>query len=199
MKGTAIERARRAQIVRAAIDAIAETGYAGASFSAIAEAAGLSSTGLISYHFARKQNLMDEVMRTILADFTAFVSARSDHGGPAERLAAFVTANCEFVRDHRNHLVTMLCLQAAAPDPESRSRQADSDRAKLAELFTEGQAAGDFREFDPDLMAGFVLSLRNGVILRAAAEPTFDLSACAAELRTTIRLATVGPRSKSCG
>ncbi|KAF0847450.1 TetR/AcrR family transcriptional regulator [Nocardia caishijiensis] len=190
MKGTAIERARRAQIVRAAIDTIAESGYAGASFSAIADAAGLSSTGLISYHFARKQNLMDEVMRTILAEFTAFVAARSEHGGPAERLAAFIIANCEFVRDHRNHLVTMLRLQAAAPDPEARARQAESDRAKLADLFVRGRAAGEFREFDPDLMAGFVLSLRNGVILRAAAEPGFDLATCTTELLTTIRLAT---------
>ncbi|MEV0334450.1 TetR/AcrR family transcriptional regulator [Nocardia sp. NPDC050717] len=191
---TAIERARRAQIVRAAIDTIAENGYPRASFSAIAAAAGLSSTGLISYHFASKQNLMTEVIATIMADFTAFVAARTGHGTPAERLADFVTANCTFIREHRNHLVTMLQLQTVAADTEARDRQADSDRAKLAGLLAEGQRAGDFRAFDPDLMAGFILSLRNGVILRAAARPDFDLSACTTELLATIQLATVAPR-----
>jgi AcrR family transcriptional regulator len=57
---TITERARRAQIVTAAIGTIAELDYAGASFKQIAARAGLSSTGLISYHFAGKQELVDE-------------------------------------------------------------------------------------------------------------------------------------------
>ncbi len=44
---TFIETARRAQIVVAAIDTIAEFGYAGASFAHIAERLGISR-GLIS-------------------------------------------------------------------------------------------------------------------------------------------------------
>ncbi|MFC9896928.1 TetR/AcrR family transcriptional regulator [Nocardia sp. NPDC127579] len=185
---TAIERARRAQIVRAAIDTIAESGYTRASFSAIATAAGLSSTGLISYHFATKQNLMAEVLATILADFTEFVTARATQGTPATRLAAFLAANCDFIASHRNHLIAMLDLQHAAS--ESQARQADSDRAKLTELLADGQRRGEFRPFTPDLMAGFILSLRNGVIRRAATDPEFDLAACTAELLTTVRLAT---------
>lgn len=184
------ERARRAQIVRAAIDTIAETDYARASFSAIARTAGLSSTGLISYHFAGKQELMAEVTRTILAEFTDFVLARGDDGTAAGGLAAFIVANCEFMRDHRNHLITLLRIQVAAADAASAGPQAGSDRAKLAELLAAGQRAGEFREFDTDLMAGFILSLRNGVILRQASDPEFDLTACTAELLTTIQLAT---------
>ncbi|MEU2034755.1 TetR/AcrR family transcriptional regulator [Nocardia amamiensis] len=187
---TVTEQARRAQIVRAAIDTIAETDYARASFSAIARTAGLSSTGMISYHFAGKQDLMAEVMRTILAEFTDFVLARGDDGTAAGRLAAFIVANCEFMRDHRNHLVTLLRIRAAASDAAASGKQADSDRAKMAELLAVGQRAGEFREFDTDLMAGFILSLRNGVILRLASEPEFDLTTCTAELLTTIQLAT---------
>ncbi|MEP7024912.1 MAG: TetR family transcriptional regulator, partial [Actinomycetota bacterium] len=44
--------ARRSQIVTATIDVIAEVGFGQASFARIAERAGLSSTRLISYHFA---------------------------------------------------------------------------------------------------------------------------------------------------
>jgi hypothetical protein len=39
-------------------------------------------------------------------------------------------------------------------------------------------------------MAGFILSLRNGVILRAASQPGFDLAACTDELLTTIQTST---------
>jgi TetR/AcrR family fatty acid metabolism transcriptional regulator len=42
---TFTESARRAQIVQAAIETIAEVGYARASYARIAEHAGLSSTG----------------------------------------------------------------------------------------------------------------------------------------------------------
>jgi AcrR family transcriptional regulator len=55
---TFTESARRAQIVTAAIEVIAEVGYAKASFSRIAKQAALSSTGMISYHFAGKDDLL---------------------------------------------------------------------------------------------------------------------------------------------
>src|SRR5690349_11588172 len=48
---TFVETARRAQIVDAAIDVLAEHGYPNTSFAKIAARAGLSSTGMISHHF----------------------------------------------------------------------------------------------------------------------------------------------------
>jgi AcrR family transcriptional regulator len=44
--------ARRREIVAATIDTVAALGYRSASFAKIAERSGLSSTRLISYHFA---------------------------------------------------------------------------------------------------------------------------------------------------
>jgi AcrR family transcriptional regulator len=51
---TFTEEARRTQIVTAAIETIAELGYAQTSFTQIAKRAGLSGTSLISYHFTGK-------------------------------------------------------------------------------------------------------------------------------------------------
>src|SRR6188508_3405787 len=56
------EQARRAQIVGATIEVIAELGYGQASYARIAERAGLSSTGLISYHFSSKADLIGAVL-----------------------------------------------------------------------------------------------------------------------------------------
>ena len=59
---TFIETTRRAQIVDAAIDVLAEHGYPDASFAKIAKRAGLSSTGMISYYLAGKDDLIREVI-----------------------------------------------------------------------------------------------------------------------------------------
>lgn len=56
-----METARRAQIMAAAIDTIAAAGFAGASFAHIAGKLGISR-GLISYHFAGKDDLVKEVI-----------------------------------------------------------------------------------------------------------------------------------------
>jgi AcrR family transcriptional regulator len=59
---TFIETARRAQIVDTAIDLLAEHGYPDTSCAKIAKRAGLSSTGMISYYFAGKDDLIREVI-----------------------------------------------------------------------------------------------------------------------------------------
>lgn len=84
---TFTESARRAQIVTAAIEVIAEVGYAKASFSRIAKQAALSSTGMISYHFAGKDDLVAEYLRRFDPEIMAGVFDRTDLT-PRERLLA---------------------------------------------------------------------------------------------------------------
>src|SRR5687768_12945642 len=59
--------ARRAQILEATIAVIAEEGFAKASFARIRERAGLSSTRLISYHFAGKAELVAALVEHVVA------------------------------------------------------------------------------------------------------------------------------------
>ena len=66
-----METARRAQIMAAAIDTIAEAGFAGASFARIAGKLGISR-GLISYHFAGKDDLVKEVIHQAAEQAKAF-------------------------------------------------------------------------------------------------------------------------------
>ncbi|WP_409496972.1 TetR family transcriptional regulator [Amycolatopsis sp. cmx-11-12] len=96
---TFTESARRAQIVAAAIETIAGLGYARASFAQIAKEAKLSSTGLISYHFANKE----ELVRTVLED--VFAAAQPTRmrallniflGGALERILRWGQESGEF-------------------------------------------------------------------------------------------------------
>ena len=99
------EQARRAQIVSAAIGTIADLGYRNATFAQMAKRAGLSSTGLISYHFAGKEELISEVVRTVLADIGAFMAARmKTAASPAEALRAYIEGNVAFTGSHREQM-----------------------------------------------------------------------------------------------
>src|SRR5262245_18294081 len=92
---------RRTQIVAAAIEVIAQTGYANASFSRIAKHAGLSSTGMISYHFAGKDDLLTACVAEIEQVTGTFMQPRIDAAqGFAAQLRAYVEANVALVGAH---------------------------------------------------------------------------------------------------
>ncbi|MFD0203553.1 MULTISPECIES: TetR/AcrR family transcriptional regulator [Saccharothrix] len=181
------EQARRAQIVAAAIEVLAELGYGATSFKQIAARAGLSSTGLISYHFKGKQELVDSVYAEVRRKFTEFVLERMDRSATAAgELGAFLSANLWFLRTHRAHMVALAQVRPHVSAVDT----ADDDHRKMADLLREGQRRGEFREFDADTVAIFVLALRNGVLARAGDHPEVDLDLCERELLTMVELAT---------
>src|ERR1035437_6258463 len=61
MQTNSVGRDRRTQIIEAAIGQLAKHGDSGATFARIVEAGGLSSPGLISYHFADRGELLESV------------------------------------------------------------------------------------------------------------------------------------------
>jgi len=72
---TFTETARRAQIMAAAIDTIAEVGYGQASLARIAEKA-TTSKGVICYHFDGKEELVREVVAELVARGAAYMRPR---------------------------------------------------------------------------------------------------------------------------
>jgi AcrR family transcriptional regulator len=93
---TFIEQARRAQIVAAAVEVIAEVGYAKASLAAIAVRAGISK-GVISYHFSGKDELMVTIVETIYGEAAAHIVGRMEGlESPTELVRTHVTAAAEY-------------------------------------------------------------------------------------------------------
>src|SRR5262245_32686250 len=108
MVRTFTNEARRAQIMAAAIGAIAELGYAKASFARITERAGLSSPRMISYHFADKDDLIHEILLHVLGAGAIFIGERVAAAGTAsERLTAYLRANLEFIREHPAEMIAL--------------------------------------------------------------------------------------------
>jgi len=191
---TFTERARRAQIVSAAITTIAEVGYRNASFAQIAKRAGLSSTGLISYHFASKDELIGEVVEAVLADLGAFMADRMPAAGAAATaLRAYIESIVDFTGTHREPMkaLTEIFINGGF------SYDADSERAAvspLEDILRSGQASGEFRAFDPTVMATLVQRAVDGLPFLLNVRPDLDVAAFGREVSTVFDLATRAQR-----
>jgi AcrR family transcriptional regulator len=183
--------ARRAQIVMAAIDTIAELGYGNASFARIAKRAGISSTRLISYHFDDKAELVRAVVGAVLTEAGEYMGRRVHAAGTrADQLAAYIRSNLEFIAEHPTAIRAVIEIEANARagdgTPLIRTESAEDPIGLLAAMFRDGQAAGEFRAFDPVVMA---VTLR-AAIDAAASTPDLDPYAYADELVALFTLAT---------
>ncbi|AYF76732.1 TetR family transcriptional regulator [Nocardia yunnanensis] len=192
---TFTELARRAQIVDAAIEVIADQGYANASFAKIAKQAGLSSTGMISYHFRGKGDLIREVVTRIMQLSAEFVGAELDTAaGYQGRLRAFFAANLALVDAYPKHLraLSNIAANAGTDDPHlfGLLDQLGAVAAAQAEILRAGQREGVFRTFDPAVMVLAIRGALDAAIARAAFDPHFDAAATAGELADIFDRAT---------
>jgi AcrR family transcriptional regulator len=187
-----IEQARRAQIVRGAIETIAELGYGQASFARIAKRAGVSPA-LISYHFAGK----DELIRQIVADVTEEMRAEvSEHAAAAtcyaDALRLVIEGQVRYFAGHQTDALALHAIsRAAEPGPREafwigRSRSL----AEIEELLRAGQRAGEFRDFLPRVAAASIMASLEAVPAELRAQPGVDVGRYAGELATLYERAT---------
>lgn len=182
--------ARRAQIVAAAIETIAELGYQQASFARIAERAGLSSTRLISYHFAGKDELIRQIVAEVVAEMRAFMAERMLATTSArDALATYITANADFVALHRQKMTAFLAIFLGG----GFSYDAGSELVTVSpveQILTKGQNDGEFRDFDTTVMATLIQRSVEGLPFLLTSHPDLDPTAYAREVVTTFDLAT---------
>lgn len=190
---TFIETARRAQIVAAAIDTIAEVGYAGASFARIAERLRISR-GLISYHFAGKDDLIKQVVHDVVQQGMAYMHPRilAESTGPAA-LRAYIESNLAFMGEHRKDLIAI--TEIARSGDGRRLFYGDCDVTNavnaLEHLLSGFQTARQLRpDFDPHVLAIAIRAAIDAIPPRLAIDPEFDIDNYANEIATTFHLAT---------
>jgi TetR/AcrR family fatty acid metabolism transcriptional regulator len=192
---TFTETARRAQIVTAAIDTIAELGYGQASLARIAVTAGTSKS-VILYHFSGKDDLIRELVATLADRAGEYLRPRvAAQPTGAGMLRAYIEASLAFIGENR-------ALVVAAAEIARNARGADGrplidlpgPDAALAELLARFQGTGEFRPgFDPLAMAMAIRAAIDAAPPRLAREPGFDLGHYARELAGIFDLATSAP------
>jgi TetR/AcrR family fatty acid metabolism transcriptional regulator len=192
--GSFIEAARRAQLIKCAIETIATLGYGQASLAQIAKRAGISK-GVISYHFADKDELIEQVLREVLGEFHAYMEPRiKAEPTPARKLQAYIESNLAFMAARREYVLVLVDIftNARRSDgkPFADPTAYEFGLQGLAEILRRGQRCGEFRDFPPHLMAVTIRQGIDGVCGQLIADPKLDLAAYAKELVTIFDLAT---------
>ena len=193
---TFIEAARQAQIVQAAIDTIAEVGYARASLARIGARIGISK-GLIGYHFAGKDELIRQVVTEIIEAGKAYMVPRilAEPPGPG-MLRAYIESNLGFMREHRNYMVAIAEIRRnglTADGGEMFYGDANTGEfaGELENLLAMIQEAGGLRsDFDPKIMALAVRAAIDAIAGRIARDPDLDVDNYAKEIARIFDLAT---------
>jgi AcrR family transcriptional regulator len=189
---TFVSTARRAQIVDAAIETVAEVGYANASLSRIALRLNISK-GVISYHFAGRDDLIAEVVRQVLQGARAYIQPRVEGQATGrEMLGAYIESNLQFMRDNPDQIRALVEIVratiAGAKSPFTGDR--GEGVHVLAELLTRFQTAGEFRsDFDPVAMAMMIRAVIDAAPGRLG-DRAFDIDHYAQEAVTTFDRAT---------
>ena len=147
----------RERIVDAALDQLAEGGYASASVVAVARRAGVA-TGSVYRHFPSKGDLFAEVFRRASQREVDVLRSMTDRGEPVtQRLAAWVDA---FVRRALAEPVRAYALIAEPVDPAVEVERITFRRA-YADLFAralrDGVQAGQLPALDADLTAAAIV------------------------------------------
>lgn len=186
---TFTQQARRIQIVDAAVQVIGAEGFARASYARIAARAGLSSTRLISYHFTDKGELVAAVVEDVIGRIGTFVGIRvGAQPTAAGALSAYLESVVAFIDQDRVRMRALMEILLAGALPDL-GRAADV--SPLEEILRRGQTNGEFRDFDPLVMATTIQRSVDGLPFLLEGRPGLDLANYAQELVVTFQLATV--------
>jgi TetR/AcrR family fatty acid metabolism transcriptional regulator len=193
-----IEEARRAQIVECAIETFAELGYVNTSLARIAERAGISK-GVISYHFAGKTELMEQIVEQVYRGIAQFVLPRMEKETTATgALRANIRSVAEYMQGHRAQLLALgeIFNNFRTADGKRRYGIAFNEPVYEAReaLFRRGQQDGELRSFDPRVMAITVQAAIDEMFAYWATYPDHDLEAHADELADVFEHATRAQR-----
>src|SRR3984885_3045450 len=173
-RGPGTADSRREQMLRAALEVIAERGYADTRIADVAERIGISPA-LVIYYFKTKDQLLTESIRYLDNIWYADGQRRmAELPTAAARIEEIVAMSCLPEADAEPRSSWTLWLDfwtLAARNPEVAGlRQRDDERWRemISSLVTDGQQAGEFRVVDSDTFAILRCSLLDGLAIQSA-------------------------------
>jgi TetR/AcrR family transcriptional regulator, fatty acid metabolism regulator protein len=198
---TFTEEARRAQLIECAVEVLATRGYGQATLAEIAKRAGIVRSAVL-YHFSGRDELMQEVVRTLYERGAVFMRERIEavDRKPPDQLRAYLESNLAFLGDHARHVAATVEV-ARNHRREDGSLQFGLETMEatiqpLEELLAWGQGTGDFRPFSTRLLALAIRAAIDAVAGQLIAHPDLDVDAAGRELSTAfLRAVAASPAS----
>ena len=183
-----IDLARREQIIQQAIETIASLGYSQTSLAKIAGRARIS-IGVITYHFSGKDELINQIVLSIFKAGSDYMTTRiKSKETAAASLREYIESNVEFISQHPEE---MLALGQILPNFRDEKGDLVFDLKaeepiieSLQEILKWGQKTGEFRVFNPRVMAITIRRAIDGIPVQLKADPDFNAGEYAGELAT---------------
>lgn len=158
-KQSFIAEARKEQIIQACIDTLEELGYTNVSLTKIAKKAKVS-TGLISYHFSDKMDLISQTLMYLLNKKLHFISGKVvQKETPIAQLEAYIEASLAYqVANYKNNIALIEIVFNAQNEegiPYYRVDNEEEDQLNtfLKEILIQGQQKQEFsNEFDAEMI-----------------------------------------------
>lgn len=161
-KQSFITEARREQIIKAAIEALQEIGYVNISLAKIARKANIS-TGLISYHFSGKEDLMNNTLIYLIEQEWLFVSKQvTPKSTWTEKLIAFIEASLTYQVLNRANSIALIEIVFNARTVDQipyyllEDDEEDLKTSLLKEILFKGQEVKEFGDFRPEAVSTII-------------------------------------------
>ena len=180
-------------MIAAGTETIAEVGYGQASLARIAERAGISKS-VISYHFADKDELIEQIVESIYRDSWLATKRRLEAAATAAgKLQAYIEAQIRYYSTHRSRLIAVGSIVVNHRGPDGSLRWPPSAEESvvrvLVDILRRGQAAGELSTFDPLPIAVTVSYAITGALEQWVQDPNLDLASYTADLVAMFDLA----------
>jgi TetR/AcrR family fatty acid metabolism transcriptional regulator len=182
--------ARRAQLVRCTIDAIADVGYQRASVAEIAMRAGISK-GAVLDHFADRDELIEAAFTEALTSGTNHLMPRVQAATtPREQLRAYVNGFIEALDVDPKAIQVLFTIGRHLTDEYGRPRflgdhaLQETALATLEDILRRGQSSGEFGEFGIRSMAMMMRATLEEIPTYVIAYPGLDLAGYGRDLIT---------------
>lgn len=174
---TRTQRARREDIISAAITVINQDGYASSSIDKIAKEAGTNKSTVL-YHFGSKDALNKAIVGTLFEDGAAYMGTYIVAAHTySDKLRAYITSNLQFISEHVEHI-------AAVHQIQKNTIPVDNDEALiwLEKMLKEGQLTKDFGKFDPGTIAMIIRLVIDNASFYIISHPALDVDVYAHEI-----------------
>jgi AcrR family transcriptional regulator len=181
----------RERLLDAAVEVIAERGWAAATTRVVADRAGVNNA-LVHYHFGSVDELRRAaVMHATERELAGPITAMLESGDVLDGIVAAAAGLAQQGAGTPGQRVMTEALVQSLRDPALRADQADvlrSFRTALTARFAAARADRRLRaDADPESMAVVFTALIDGLLLHAIADPGLDVAAHTEALTALLR------------